>query len=237
MKKLIIHNETNVELLIVTDESGYFVDGKDKVTIETNSKRVYIKNKNAPNAKIMFGLGFDNNAYVVPSWGFLFAYLNSFDSYFDVSDVFKEVFVTAHCYEAHLSGSVLFNVYKVISANKEVQKLEYKREKDRKLFKLFFLIYWVPWITVTSVISIFLLYGLIFDFDIYFLLACGLIALFLKILFSVRKDAKMFYHIEENQEKVMGEAEKVEIYYINKWYVKYRNLTPKYSSMSNTRDG
>ena len=64
-----------------------------------------------------------------------------------------------------------------------------------------------------------------------------LIALFLKILFSVRKDAKMFYHIEENQEKVMGEAEKVEIDYINKWYVKYKNLTPKYSSMSNTRDG
>lgn len=229
MKKLTIHNETNTELLVVTDESGCFVKEQEKVTFTTNSRRIYIKNMNAPNAKIMFGLGFDNNSYVTPSWGFLLAYLNSFDSYFDVDDVFKEVFVTAHCYEVPLCGSVLFNMYKIISANKEVQKIEYKRDKDRKLFKLFFMMFWIPWITVTSVISIFLLYGLIFDFEIYFLLAYGLIAIFLKFLLSVRKEAKMFYRIEENQEKVMCEAEKVEIEYINKWYVKFKNLTPKYN--------
>lgn len=228
MKKIIVQNDTSATIVIVTEETTYRVETEEKISIQTEGKRVYVKKASAPKANVKLGLQHDFTTYVSPSWGFRPIFVNTFASYFYVDDVYKFVSITEHCYLAGAASIAIFNMYKVHSANREVQKVEFYRKSDRKKYKSFHLLSIIPLFVITGLFSLVAIYGIVTDFDGYILLFGILLALFWCLLIKVYKEQKAFYYIEKNPEAIMNNVEEVKIDYMKNFYIKYRVLTKKY---------
>ena len=223
MKKITINNNTYRSLSIVTDETTYRIEANESISVETESKIIYLRNSTAQKAKVMLGLAHDFEDSVNHPWAYELTFMNTHNSYFNVEDVYRFVDITEHCYCLRALGGVVFSIFKVHAAKKEVQKVEFS-EKNQKKYNLFRFVSLFPLLAITSFVLLVIVIGLIMDFDIYMFCGFFLFLLFWLFLVHMYKKQKLYLLIGTEPDKLMQKADKVEIFELRKRFVKYRTL-------------
>lgn len=222
MKEIVINNQTPNEIIIKTNEDLVSIASYEKQKIKTNSETIQVKKRFCDNAKIMLALEHDKISGPAPGWGFRIIYVNTFDSIFNINDVFKEVIITEDIF---LLNIALFTVLKVKRGKEEIQTFCYRNNKERRLFRFYRLFSETPLIAFNCIFIISIILNLLegVTFSLVFLL------LFMLIICIVHrgiiKNSKAFYNISENTSIIMKKIEEVKVVLKKKWIVKYKVLT------------